>query len=408
MSALVRAAVADVQPEFVLSRLDRAQWGLVQQVTRIRSLESEAWWLMHVSTMFALPEAGTRWPMLREQLASSLTQLTAQSPQLSPSARACAAMACARLGRRDDAKRLLEAAWEGSAVDDRGRLLPGGSDDEPWIADAVERTAWAVEAAALIGSQDPRAAQAVDAILARREGRAWRSTRVTAAVVWALGAWSLSSPGATSASPVRVTWDGGELPLDAQGIGVVPSERLSSGAHALTFNASGPGTAWWSWEAEAQVASPGPTPDRSRVQVTREYLRAVRTADLRGRPRWLSTPLDPSRPLRVGEGVLVRLTLTAPRELRWLAVQDPVPGGFEIDQVMPDGVERPWDVFGEAREGEAAFYLETLPSGTTVVEYLVRPEIAGRFVALPVSAFGMYDPTLGSRSGEQSIVVEGK
>jgi uncharacterized protein YfaS (alpha-2-macroglobulin family) len=246
----------------------------------------------------------------------------------------------------------------------------------------------------------------VDAIVARRDGREWRSTRVTAAVVQALGAWLVTHPATTPAGAVRVTWDGVELPLDANGGATVPVVRLAAGSHALAFTVTGSAPVWWSWDATAQVASPGPAPDRTRLQVTREYLRAVRTADLRGRPRWLSTPLDPARPLRVGEGVLVRLTFTAPRDLRWVAVQDPVPGGFEIDQVLPDGVERPWNVFGEARDGEATFYLDTLPSGTTVVEYLVRPELAGRFLALPVSAFGMYDPSLATRGGEQTLTVE--
>ena len=57
-------------------------------------------------------------------------------------------------------------------------------------------------------------------------------------------------------------------------------------------------------EAIAQVPSPGPTADRTRLVVTREYLRAVRTTDRRGRPRWLSTPIESGSPLRVGEGVL--------------------------------------------------------------------------------------------------------
>ena len=158
------------------------------------------------------------------------------------------------------------------------------------------------------------------------------------------------------------------------------------GSSLNSEDSSGEAPTWWSWSASANVPSPGPAPDVRRLAVKREYLRAVRTADRRGRPRWLTTALDDQQPLRVGEGVLVRLTLTAPRELRWLAIEDAVPGGFEIDQVLPEGVDRPWNTAAEARDGMAVFFLDSMGAGTTVIEYLVRPEIAGVFTALPASA----------------------
>ena len=74
-------------------------------------------------------------------------------------------------------------------------------------------------------------------------------------------------------------------------------------------------------------------------------------------------------------------------------------------QVLPDGVDRPWNVHGGARDGEAGFHVDALPSGTTVIEYLIRPELVGRFTALPTSAFGMYDRTLMTRGAEQVLRV---
>jgi len=43
-----------------------------------------------------------------------------------------------------------------------------------------------------------------------------------------------------------------------------------------------------------------------------------------------------------------------------------------------------------------------------VIEYLVRPELAGRLVALPASAGAMYDPDLVARSGEVVLKVTGR
>jgi hypothetical protein len=43
-----------------------------------------------------------------------------------------------------------------------------------------------------------------------------------------------------------------------------------------------------------------------------------------------------------------------------------------------------------------------------VIEYLYRPEIAGRFMALPVAASQMYDPDWIQRGAEAVLEVKGK
>jgi hypothetical protein len=40
-----------------------------------------------------------------------------------------------------------------------------------------------------------------------------------------------------------------------------------------------------------------------------------------------------------------------------------------------------------------------------VIEYLVRPEIAGALTALPVSLGPLYDPDLLVRSGENRLTI---
>ena len=185
----------------------------------------------------------------------------------------------------------------------------------------------------------------------------------------------------------------------------IPGSKLAPGDNRLTLRKTGSGTAFWSWEARALVPSPGPKTDASRLAVTREYLHAERTADRRGRPRWLATPVDSAAGLRVGEAVLVRLTLHAPAALEHVMLEDPRPAGFEVDALVPEGTEHPWDMHAEARDTRSVFFLGGLPEGDTVIEYLVRPELAGRLVALPAAAAGMYDPDLVARSGEQVLVV---
>ena len=400
VDALSRCAARGVQSELALQTLTSAQYTLLRQSASVRSLDGEAYFAMLVSNAPAAPALAE----LRAGLDGVLGSIVAQREQLSPGALACATLACARTLRTPDAAVLLDAMWARSVLANGARSLPGGGDDE-WLGDEVEHTAWALEAAALLAPADPRTAQLLAWLAAHRDGREWRSTRATGSVVVALAAWLEKHPEPSTVAPARVRWNGEALTANSAGEFVVPNAKLKPGANALEIRAEGAAPTWWSWSALANVPSPGPAPDKSRLSVSREYLRAVRTADRRGRPRWLTTAIDDKQPLRVGEGVLVRLTLSASKDLRWLAIEDAVPGGFEIDQIMPEGVDRPWNAHGEARDGSAAFFLDQLGEGTTVIEYLVRPEIAGTFTALPTSAFGMYDPALGTRSGEARLRV---
>jgi len=186
----------------------------------------------------------------------------------------------------------------------------------------------------------------------------------------------------------------------------IPGAQLKPGDNRLVITRDGAGSVYYAWEARAMVPSPGPDASKeTRLRVTREYLRAARTQDFRGRPRILASEITATEPLRVGDAVLVRLTLSAPEALNHVMIEDPRNAGFEIDALQPDGAEWPYGAHAEERDDRAAFFLERLESGDTVIEYLVRPELAGSFTALPTTAGGMYDPDLRTRGEEAKVTV---
>jgi len=176
----------------------------------------------------------------------------------------------------------------------------------------------------------------------------------------------------------------------------------------LTIAKSGKGSVYYAWESRAMVPSSTPPARGGPLTVSREYLRAERTTDRRGRPQYLTTSLRAGDALAVGDLVMVRITLNAARALDHVMIEDPRPTGFEVEALVPEGVERPWDAHAEERDDRVAFFIERIESGDTVIEFLVRPEIAGRFDALPVSASGMYDPEWLTRGIEARLDVKGK
>ena len=82
--------------------------------------------------------------------------------------------------------------------------------------------------------------------------------------------------------------------------------------------------------------------------------------------------------------------------------------GLEVEDALPQGADWPWGTHAEVRDRLVAFFVEDLEAGDTVIEYLARPEIAGSFSGLPVSASAMYDPDLRVRSAEARLTVRAR
>jgi uncharacterized protein YfaS (alpha-2-macroglobulin family) len=104
-----------------------------------------------------------------------------------------------------------------------------------------------------------------------------------------------------------------------------------------------------------------------------------------------------------GDVVRVRLTITANAERNWVALVDPLPPGASVLSSL--GGQSALLRKGEASEGASPDYAEArrdswrayfgwLPRGTTVVEYTVRLNAAGKFTLPPARVEAMYAPAI--------------
>ena len=416
IDALASAAAAGIQRDACLSTIEQSHYAVGRLFQDVRSADGEAYCAMHFSSLMTVPELGEQLQDLRGLIDANARSLSDRRKELGVSGLACAAIALQRTGHTAEARELLEALLTHAVRTGTMLSLPGDP-DAGWYGEATENTAYGLLALATISPADTRA-EAMMRFLARaRHGRGWRTTRASGIAAQALAAYLLAHPADLSApAHVSARWNGtalfdGAVAKNAFAPGItlhVSGAQLRAGENELALTRDGAGTLYWAWSARANVPSPGPIVSEPRLSVRREYLHASRTADRRGRARWLVTPVSDKDPIRVGEEVLVRLTLEAKKALEHCLLEDPKPAGFEIDQVLPDGADRPWDTAAEARDDKAVFFVGSLEEGTTVLEYLIRPEIAGTFTALPASTGPMYDPGLLVRSGEQRLVVVAK
>ena len=410
LAAATRLGLANAAADQALGRVPGH---LMLMLGATRSRDGEAYVLAHVAPLLALEHGDERFPGLKDRLGELATSVYTARAELGDAALALAVTGEVALGRLDEAKALWARLETRARKDGAGLSWPSG-DEEGWFGEAHENTGYALQAMLALDPHDPRAGDVVRWLAARRRGAYWRCTRSTGPVAIALARYLEGH--AAEMKPemrLRVEWNGvvalerALTPADVFGGAAlrvaIPGARLKPGPNTLTLTRDGTGTLYWAWEAKAMVPSPGPPSGaEKRLAVTREYLHVERTADRRGRPQYLASALEQ---VKVGEAVMVRLTVRAPAALSWIILEDPIPAGFEIDALQPEGAEWPWSAHAESRDDRAVFFLDRLEAGETVLEYLVRPEMAGTISALPASAGAMYDPDLLVRSTGLELTV---
>lgn len=417
LDALARARQAGIAPPEADGAMQQGAFRLLRLLDQVRTEDAESYVLAHLSALLALPGARARFNGLGDWCDATVLVMTSQPERLSPAGLALAARALADLGKGAEARKLLDLLMKRATTSGGLHWGVASPAEEAWFGDAIETTAYALSAICAITPQDPRAAEVATWLAAERRGRDWRSTRTSAPVVIALADFARMHPAETAPDlSVQLAWNATRI-LDqklgaadawrAEPVRVtIPGAQLKAGANTLAVSRTGNGRVFLSWQARAMVPSPGPdTGAEKRLRVTREYLRAERTTDRRGRPQVLATPLAAGESWKVGDAVLVRLTLHADRAMRWILVEDPRVAGLEVEDPQPEGLDRPWGAHVEVRDRLVAWFLDSLDEGDTVIEYLARPEVAGSFSALPVSAAAMYDPDLLVRGAEARLTV---
>lgn len=284
-------------------------------------------------------------------------------------------------------------------------------------------TALAVRALLLTKTASDAGERGMRWILARRVDGGFGTTMETAAFVGAASAWAETARPAAFGGTITVLADGAEARKVAvpAGRSLDPKDRRfavdvsgwAPGRHALAFRLEGQGEVRWAARLETVEAVEKLEADEHGLKVERLYLDPeipqVEGAELPVKPgydvlRPSARPrVEPkSRPSAVtGERLLVRLTLTAPRDLPYVMIEDPLPAGFEVLDATASG---PFD-WQERRDDRQVFFLSRVKAGPVVLTYVLQAVHLGHFTALPARAYPMYQPEVNGRSEGHRITV---
>jgi uncharacterized protein YfaS (alpha-2-macroglobulin family) len=156
-------------------------------------------------------------------------------------------------------------------------------------------------------------------------------------------------------------------------------------------------------------------PYSNAITVRREYLDPETDA-----------PIDPAKGVKVGGMVRVRVTVSPTDWGKHLAVDDPIPAGFEPVNTKlatssgpapakPKGYNRhdvdedSWHPAArELRDDRVVVFIDELPPGPATFTYLARATTAGTFVVPGISAGEMYQPEVTARTAPLTFVVREK
>jgi uncharacterized protein YfaS (alpha-2-macroglobulin family) len=145
-------------------------------------------------------------------------------------------------------------------------------------------------------------------------------------------------------------------------------------------------------------------------------------------PGQTAIPCTPVTKAKVGDTLVVKLSIVAPNDLYYVLVEDPLPAGTEaVDTSLKttsqlaqspelNPVNQPYSYYGgwgwwwfnhtELRDEKVALFATYLPKGTYEYTYQIRAGLDGTYNVLPAHAEQMYFPEVFGRSDGGQFVIE--
>ncbi|MGC4045919.1 MAG: MG2 domain-containing protein [Armatimonas sp.] len=281
-----------------------------------------------------------------------------------------------------------------------GALLSWRGKDNEWDSSDRMATALGLRALLAMNPTDPRAERALRWLLTSRTGDGFGSTRDTAFVLLAFHDWLAARPDLTSNGVPIATVNGKSVPLSPLPAGGfrahIPASSLKVGHNEVTLKQA----TFWNLQLTQAI---GKDPMKGEITpevpegviIDRDYLpendERVRTS------------------FKQGDNVRVRLTMTVPKELEYVAIEDAFPAGFEptergTAETETDGWNF-WYDYVDVRDDRIALFVRRMKPGRHVFTYRLRAQTPGHYGVLPATLAPMYVEDFVSASRGATVEV---
>jgi uncharacterized protein YfaS (alpha-2-macroglobulin family) len=310
-----------------------------------------------------------------------------------------------------------------------------------WETD-LRSTATVLDAFALLDPKNPLAPNVVRWLMnSRVEGR-WPSTQETAWTLIGFTDWMV----ATGELTPDYSW---ALKLNENVVGTgtatkdnvrqstvitEPISALNVPVNVLSFERkaaegqSGAGAMYYSAYLQAYQPVTGVQSLSRGIVIGRQYYDQGDPCFKPLAPGEKAIPCTPVTKAKVGDTLVVKLSIVAPTSLYYLLVEDPLPAGAEaVDTSLKTTTQQaqgpefnpanqPYSDYGgwgwwyfthtELRDEKVALFASYLPAGTYEYTYQIRAGLDGTYNVLPAHAEEMYFPEVFGRGDGGTFVIE--
>lgn len=278
-----------------------------------------------------------------------------------------------------------------------------------------ETTAYAVRALLAVDPENPRVTKAVRWLLAVRRGGRYEGNYDTASVVYALADYLMVHKPPIPDYRARVYLNGrllSEFDMTPDSI-YKPQLRVKAqgglirpGRNTVRIEKEGAGQLFYSAFLRYYSTAENLPATKSKISIRRDYFRLELVRKPQEGLVYKPAPLGDSA--SVGELIRCRITITSPKDFRYLIVEDMLPSGCEVVQRKRPDYWDSWDYWwsGEAvHDNRMSFFLWEVYEGKRVIEYDFRPELRGSFHVMPAAARGHFEPDIYAHCSERRLIV---
>ncbi|HTX79923.1 MAG TPA: alpha-2-macroglobulin family protein, partial [Longilinea sp.] len=331
----------------------------------------------------------------------------------------------------------LEATGTASAA---GISWPGDQSSWQNLDSAYFNTAVVAYALAPLDPAAPQLTNAVRYLAANRQPSGmWSSTFDTAWVLMALTQYlrntgelqaNFSYTATLNNAPLAKGQAGGDVNAMSSVTASVPAnEMIQDSPNALLIQRDeGSGKLYYQAYLSVDKPAKDAQPLSSGVTITRDYYPVGQDCQAEE-----CKPISSVQLANPSQEVQVRVTVTVPKEMYYLVVDDNIPAGAEIvnetlntsqqnqeptaiptpqyDPANPFGDGWGWWYFSQPQyyTSHIRWIANDLPAGTYVLTYTIQPFAAGEFQVLPAHAWMYYFPDVeGTSTGAVFTITESK
>jgi uncharacterized protein YfaS (alpha-2-macroglobulin family) len=292
--------------------------------------------------------------------------------------------------------------------------------DDPLLFDhaetSIEATAFAVQALVQRDPKNPLVERAARWLVLNRAGGYWFTTKQTAMAIYGLLAFMKARGETAQPFSVDVFVNGapaGRHSFTAAALTapdpIIVAAPANTGANEVRIVKRDGGSVYWSAAAVYYDTTSDARTGSRQLAISRKYA-LLSPVTVGNRIVYRETPFNGAA--NAGDVLSVRLTVAGSPEWRYLAIDDPLPGGVEAIQdtttypLEREAADSWW--YGsrvEYRDSRTMFFQESFEGGRYEYSYLVKVIAPGQFRAVPAQVSPMYVPGVHASSEPQSFTL---